>query len=205
VVFKRVRKNCEERLLASSCLPARRFAQNSASNGQIIMKFDIWAFFEKCRVCTGFINIWQEWEKKRVVYMQTNRQFWSYLAKFFLEWKMFQTKVVEKIKTHILSSITFFRKSCRLWDNVKNIVLRSRSRQYGACALHAGYLGLQTHTHKHTLRICYSYCFSAATMVYERASVLRYACTARLVQLNFTRCLGSLASQQKVYTRTYDI
>jgi hypothetical protein len=32
---------------------------------------------------------------------------------------MFQTKVVEKIKTHILCSITFFRKSCRLRDNVE--------------------------------------------------------------------------------------
>jgi len=38
---------------------------------------------------------------------------------------MFQTKVVEKIKTHvlcsILCSITFlFRKSCSFWDNVEN-------------------------------------------------------------------------------------
>jgi hypothetical protein len=32
---------------------------------------------------------------------------------------MFQTKVVEKTKTHILCSITFSRKSCRLWDNVE--------------------------------------------------------------------------------------
>jgi hypothetical protein len=32
---------------------------------------------------------------------------------------MFQTKVVEKIKTHILRSITFSLKSCRLWDNVE--------------------------------------------------------------------------------------
>jgi len=31
---------------------------------------------------------------------------------------MFQTKVVEKIKTHILCSVTFLRKSCRLWDNL---------------------------------------------------------------------------------------
>ena len=31
---------------------------------------------------------------------------------------MFQAKVVEKIKTHILCSVTFFRKSCRLRDNV---------------------------------------------------------------------------------------
>jgi len=32
---------------------------------------------------------------------------------------MFQTKVVEKIKTHILCSVTFFRKSCRLWEYVE--------------------------------------------------------------------------------------
>ena len=32
---------------------------------------------------------------------------------------MVETKVVEKIKTHILCSVTFSRKSCRLWDNVE--------------------------------------------------------------------------------------
>ena len=42
-----------------------------------------------------------------------------YVARFFLEWEMFQTKVVEKIKTHILCSIPFLRKSYRLWDNVE--------------------------------------------------------------------------------------
>jgi len=31
---------------------------------------------------------------------------------------MFQPKIVEKIK-HILCSITFSRKPCRLWDNVE--------------------------------------------------------------------------------------
>ena len=39
--------------------------------------------------------------------MQTNMHLWLYLAEFSLEWEMFQTKVVEKIKTHILGSITF--------------------------------------------------------------------------------------------------
>jgi len=32
---------------------------------------------------------------------------------------MFQTKVVQKIKTHILCSVTFPPKSHRLWDNVE--------------------------------------------------------------------------------------
>jgi hypothetical protein len=31
---------------------------------------------------------------------------------------MFQAKVVEKVKTHILCSVTYFRKSFRLCDNV---------------------------------------------------------------------------------------
>ena len=34
--------------------------------------------------------------------MKTNTHFSSYLAQFFLELEMFQTKVVEKIKTLIL-------------------------------------------------------------------------------------------------------
>ena len=51
--------------------------------------------------------------------MKTNIHFRSYLAQLFLKWKMFHTKVVEKLETHILFSIFFFfRKLCRLWDNV---------------------------------------------------------------------------------------
>ena len=33
--------------------------------------------------------------------MKTFPHLWQYLAKFFLEWEMFHTEVVEKIKTHI--------------------------------------------------------------------------------------------------------
>jgi len=51
--------------------------------------------------------------------MKTNINFWSYLAQFFVAWEMFQVKVVEKFKTHILYSVKLFRISCRLWDNVE--------------------------------------------------------------------------------------
>ena len=54
--------------------------------------------------------------------------FLSNLAHFFLEWEMFQIKCVENIKTHILCSVTLFQKSCRLWDNVENIVERGRTQ-----------------------------------------------------------------------------
>jgi hypothetical protein len=51
--------------------------------------------------------------------MNTFSHLWRYLTKFFLEWEMVSTKVVKKIKTHILWSITFFPESRRLWDNVE--------------------------------------------------------------------------------------
>ena len=35
--------------------------------------------------------------------MQPNKHLWQHLSQFCLEWEMFQTEVVEKIKTHILS------------------------------------------------------------------------------------------------------
>ena len=51
--------------------------------------------------------------------MKADVHFDSYLAQFFLDWELFQTKVAEKIKTPILCPVTCFRKLCRLWDNVE--------------------------------------------------------------------------------------
>jgi hypothetical protein len=42
--------------------------------------------------------------------MKTCVYLWQYLAEFFLEWEIFQAKNVEKLKTHILSSVTFSSK-----------------------------------------------------------------------------------------------
>jgi hypothetical protein len=39
--------------------------------------------------------------------METNKHIGSYLAQFFLEWKMFQTKGVEKIKTQFYVQYLF--------------------------------------------------------------------------------------------------
>jgi hypothetical protein len=75
----------------------------------------------------------------------------------------FQIEVVEKTKTHILCSVTFSRKSCRLWDNVEkygtagqttdgNIIRRMRF----ACWITKA---------TDTLRIFNTYCFRTATVV----------------------------------------
>jgi hypothetical protein len=53
--------------------------------------------------------------KTNVLYIYDNMS-----AEFFLEWQIFGTKFVEKIRTHILCSITSVLKSCHLWDNVQN-------------------------------------------------------------------------------------
>ena len=45
-----------------------------------------------------------------VHYVKNNIHFISNLAYFFLEWEMLQEKLVEKIKTDILFSVTFSQK-----------------------------------------------------------------------------------------------
>jgi hypothetical protein len=74
-------------------------------------------YFSKVyRENSSFVKIWPQWP---VLYMKTNIYFWSYLTHFFLEWKMFRTKVVNKIKTHIFMFSNIFRKSCRLWEKAE--------------------------------------------------------------------------------------
>jgi len=57
--------------------------------------------------------------------------------------------------SNFFSKIVPFRRKCEKY------VERGRSHDYGACALHAGYIRLQTHT----LRRCNTHFFSTATMV----------------------------------------
>ena len=53
--------------------------------------------------------------------------FLSHLAHFFLEWEIFQIKVVEKIKTRILCSVTFFFENHAVYEMMwKNTVERGR-------------------------------------------------------------------------------
>jgi hypothetical protein len=131
---------------------------------------EIWylsIFRKNCRENSSFFKTGQEW---RVLYMKTNIHFWSYLSKLFLEWEVFRTKFVEKVKTHFVFNKFFFRKSCFLWDNVEKYCRGWTCHRCGACELHAGYLRLQTHT----LRTRDTYWFSTATMVARCASMLRY-------------------------------
>ena len=100
---------------------------------------------------------------------------------------MFQTKLVEKIKTLFLYSVTFFWKSCRLWHNVEKTLYSVEGHvwQYGTCALHAGYLRLQIHT----IRLCNTHWFSTATLVAgKHLNVTLYLnCLSCLFYSDYTR------------------
>ena len=116
-LFQAHLQNCEKRLLTPlflSVLPPPR--KNSSPTGRIYMKFNVWVFFRKSVDNIKFFKIWQHFYVKAYLYLL------QYIAESFLESKICQIKVAEKIKTQIFCSITFSRKSCLLWNNVKKYV-----------------------------------------------------------------------------------
>jgi hypothetical protein len=76
---------------------------------------------------------------------------------------MFQTKVLEKIKTYILYSINIFRKSWRVWDDVEKYFSARRTADGNITRR----MCVQCWITKaaNTLRICNNYCFSTSIIV----------------------------------------
>ena len=99
--------------------------------------------------------------------------FWSYLAQFFLKWETFQTKVVEKLKIHVLCSVTFLgnRQVCEiLWENIVEPVRPQMTirRMRIAC-----WIPKATNTHsKYVILIV----FPLQQWSHEGPLVLRYTC-----------------------------
>jgi len=94
--------------------------------------------------------------------------------------KMCHTKVVEKIKTHILCSITFFRKSCRWWDMWKNTAQPGRPQMTMWRMCIACWVPKPTNIHSEYVILID---FPHQQWFHERASMLRYiyfACLAFL-------------------------
>ena len=114
--------------------------------------------------------------------MKTFSHVEQYLAEFFLEWELFQIKVLEKIKTRISHSVTFVWKYCHLWDNVKKCGAREATDNmvHACCVLvkwcymhESTYPCLHScthihqplpHTHTHT-EMHNTYCFSMGKVV----------------------------------------
>jgi len=103
-------------------------------------------------------------------------------SRLFLPWmkNVSRTSRTQDQNTHFVFSnvsfffLSFFRKSCRLWDTVEKYCRAGQAtdgnmahahcmsmRIAWACALHDGYLRLQIHI----FRLCNTYYFYTATMV----------------------------------------
>ena len=86
--------------------------------------------------------------------MKTFLHLWQYLAEFFLQWEMFQIKVVEKIKTNILCQQPFSgnRVACEImWKNLVEPELpQTRWRRVSCCISKVTHAPTRTHTHPPT-------------------------------------------------------
>jgi len=115
-------QNREKRLLASSCPPVRPSARppawnNSAPTGRILTKFDIWVFFENLSRKFKF-----HWSPTRITgtLHEDLSTFMIISRSVILRMRNVSDKSCrENQNTHfVFSNFFFFRKSCRLWDNV---------------------------------------------------------------------------------------
>jgi hypothetical protein len=139
------------------------------------IKFVIWVFF-----FFFFFNYWGNWsfieirQEQPVLYVKTDIHIWSYLAQFFLEWEMLQTKVVQKIKTHILCSITLFF-FYAFFEIMWKIMVEWGRPQVTVWFLHiACCIPKATHTHSEYVIL---FVFPLQQWLQEHASVLRYTYT----------------------------
>ena len=121
-------QNYEKRLLPSSCLPVPPSVwNNSAPTGRIFMKFNTWFYFFRKSVKKIQVPLKAD-NNNEYFTCRPHIHFFLYLAQFFLEWETFQTKVVEKIKTHILCTVTFFSENHAVYGIMwKNMLQPDRS------------------------------------------------------------------------------
>ena len=109
---------------------------------------------------------------------QTNRHFLSHLAHLFLQCEMCQAKFVEKIKTHILSSVTFFENYVVSKIMLKNIVQLERP-QMTIWRMHISrWVPEATKTHSEYVIVIV---FPFRQWLHKSASVLRYTYVSCLV------------------------
>ena len=121
--------------------------------------------------------------KKWVIYMKTNIHFLSYLAHFFLERKLLQTSVVEKLATHILCPLIFFFENRDVYRITwKNIVESDRVQKTIWRMRISCWIPKARNTHTGCVILGASL---PQQWLHERASMLRYTYIASLVQCCF--------------------
>ena len=101
--------------------------------------------------------------------MMPNIHFWSHLGQFFLEWERNVTdKIVDKIKTRILSNF-FFKNVCCFWDNLEKYGEPSKPPMTVRRLSIACWIPKATNTYSEYVKLTD---FPLQQWLHERASVL---------------------------------
>jgi len=153
----------------SVCLSVRLSSwKNSSPSGRIFMKFDIQYISKIC----WEIQVPLKSDKYdgcftwRPMYIFDHIWFGSSCTE-----KRLRLKLQRKSKLNFIFNI-FFRKSCRLWDNVERYCRAGQATDDNMTHAHCM---LVIKGYKHILRICNTYCFTSATMVTRtRLNVILY-------------------------------
>jgi hypothetical protein len=114
---------------------------------------------------------------------------------------MFQKNGAEKIEIHILCSGTFFRKSCRLWDNVEKSCTTRQATDDNIIQrmLFACWITKATDTHSEYVILI---AFAWQQWLRERASMLRQTYSACLVFNVYRPWSRSIVNATNERTRT---
>jgi hypothetical protein len=114
--------------------------------------------------------------------MKTNIHFLSYLVHFFLEWEMFWTRVVEKIKTYNSGSITYFSNIVLFMGHVEKYLEPDGPRMTIWCMHIACWMPKATNTHSEYVILIV---VPLQEWLHERGSVLLYTYITCLVYFIF--------------------
>jgi hypothetical protein len=101
----------------------------------------------------------------------------------------------ENRNTHfIFNNVSFFRKSCNLWDNVEKYSISGQATDDNMAHAHCV---LDTYGYKHTLRTRNTYCFSTASVLARtRLNVTSYvhclSCWSKFCQLKNSISTGEM-------------
>ena len=129
-------------------------------------------------LCIFLRNCWENWSF--IIIGQDQCTFLIIFQSLLLRIKNVSDKIVQKIETHILCSITFFQRLCCLWDNVENYC-RIGQATYGDIIRRmriACWIPKATNTHTGCIILI---AFPLQQWLYESTSMLRYTYAACLV------------------------
>jgi hypothetical protein len=162
-------QDCERRLLDTSCLsvcPSVRMEQ-LGSHSTDFQKLAIWVFSKVCRENSFHLNLTNmtvTWHEDQYTFVTISRSFLLRMR------NVSEKHYRENQNIHFVWN-NFF-KSRLLWDNVEKYRIAGQATDGNTAHAHCM---LDNLGHKHTIRICYTYSFSTATMVtFTRLSVKVY-------------------------------